>query len=670
MHGPLLEGVESLSSEDREPKAMGGVPEFKGPLDEPTNVLRHYVTILRRRARWLIFGLVGGLIGGLVSTLFITTHPITTHYYKATNTLVAQSGPGDNSDSGSLQQAVLLVQSQALLDKVAQKVKMSPDQVGEQLAAGVRYDAAAIDVVGIATNPEQAANLANTAASSLNEAAVAASTAAFNANRDQINNTLNLYRSQRDELNAQIAANPPNADALKAQLAGVLDRYNKTLDQLQQLPVDPPNFTLSSLRPARPIEITALGYSRRRDASINAAGQVGDSRNTVSNDVNAASETNLSVGKPISKSNRVILGGVAGLVLGSGAAFLIEAWDDRLRRRERVEELTGMTVLAEIPKLSAEQIRTVAVPPTDAPASQIAERFNAARTSVLYALQANGLITPVGAEEPPKSAGSGSTEMGAKRAPVLMITSPGPSEGKSTSTASLAASFATTGMRTLVVDGDFRRPAVGAFLVPVPDLVDPTRPATTRIENLWFIAAPRGVDTPAEAVYELRRSIAKWQNDFDIILLDTPPMLTTNDASDLLAVSDAVLLVLRAGQSRTGPTTRAAAVLARFNAHALGVILNACDKVEMNAYYGSVDGYDYAFVKGRGRGRRHKRARQYSWAPEPQGKDFAEASADAALTSGAASGQTPDPSATSPAGVDETATPAPGESTSAVRHTS
>jgi Mrp family chromosome partitioning ATPase len=181
-----------------------------------------------------------------------------------------------------------------------------------------------------------------------------------------------------------------------------------------------------------------------------------------------------------------------------------------------------------------------------------------------------------------------------------MVTSPSPAEGKSTSVASLAAAFADNGLRTLVVDGDFRRPAVARYLSPVPNLVDPERPATTRIDGVSFIAAPRNVDTPADAVYRLRRSIAQWQDQFDVVLLDTPPMLTTNDATDLLAAADAVVLVLRAGQTRTGPAERVANVLTRFRADVLGIVLNGCDNADMDPYYAYGYGYGYTGKKGKG----------------------------------------------------------------------
>ena len=366
--------------------------------------------------------------------------------------------------------------------------------------------------------------------------------------------------------------------------------------QIQTLGPATQSFAMSVLQPASPIQINSRGYSYRLNQNLNSRGQVPGTVQTTAPDF---SETDFGTHATIGKTTRIALGGAAGLVLGTISAFLVEAWDDRIRRRDRVEELTGLPVLAEIPRLSREQIRTHAVPVADSPTGRAAERYRAARTSVLFALQAFDTQAQRHDFGDASPTGVAAAEA-AERAPVIMVTSPSPSEGKSTSVASLAAAFADNGLRTLVVDGDFRRPAVARDLSPVPNLVDPERPTSTRIDGVSFIAAPRGVDTPTDAVYRLRRSIAQWQDQFDVVLLDTPPMLTTNDATDLLAAADAVVLVLRAGQTRTGPAERVASVLSRFRADVLGIVLNGCDNADMDPYYAYGYGYGYTGKKGKG----------------------------------------------------------------------
>ena len=573
--------------------------ERGGGVSGPDNLLRHYASVIRRRSKWILIGLSAGLLAGFVSTLFMTTHHKTPVYYKATNTVVLNgaTATGNSNNSYTLNDAALLIQSQKLLDRVAQRLKISTTQVSSQISAVARGDVSALDVTGISPDPAQAKKLADTAAGYLNNAARLQAQSEYASARDQANADLRSLQAQQSDLVAQIATKPANVDLLKAQLLSVDNQYSQAYSALQSLGTQAPAFTLSTLQAATPIAINSRGYSYRLNQNINARGQAPGAAAATAPDF---SETSFSTPTTIGKTTRIALGGAAGLVLGGTTAFLVEAWDDRIRRRERVEEITGLAVLAEIPKLSREQIRTHAVPVTDSPTGRAAERYRAARTSVLFALQAFDTTAQVHSEFADVAPTGVAAAEAAERAPVIMVTSPSPSEGKSTSVASLAAAFADNGLRTLVVDGDFRRPAVARYLSPVPNLVDPERPATTRIDGVSFIAAPRGVDTPADAVYRLRRSIAQWQDQFDIVLLDTPPMLTTNDATDLLAAADAVVLVLRAGQTRTGPAERVASVLTRFRADVLGIVLNGCDNADMDPYYAYGYGYGYTGKKGKG----------------------------------------------------------------------
>ena len=175
-----------------------------------------------------------------------------------------------------------------------------------------------------------------------------------------------------------------------------------------------------------------------------------------------------------------------------------------------------------------------------------------------------------------------------------MVTSPNPGEGKTTTVASLAAVFGDNGLRTLVIDCDFRKPAVARYLAPSLNLLEPDRPGRDAAgRRVVPRRSPRHRQPGRRRRPACARRSAECRDQFDIVLLDTPPMLTTNDASDLLAAADAVVLVLRAGQTRSGPAQRVSIVLARFRAEVLGVILNGCDDVEMESYYGYGDAYQY-----------------------------------------------------------------------------
>ena len=195
----------------------------------------------------------------------------------------------------------------------------------------------------------------------------------------------------------------------------------------------------------------------------------------------------------MSKKLRLAIGGAAGLVMGVATAFLVEAWDDRVRRRERVEALTGLPVIAEIPKL------TRAAGPRPRHPGRRRPRLAGRR-----ALPGRPHLDPVRARPQVGRPGHRPRQ---RRGAGVMVTSPNPGEGKTTTVASLAAVFGDNGMRTLVIDCDFRKPAVARYLAPSLNFVEPDEPVETRLDGVWFLAAPRDIDSPADAVTRLRKAV-------------------------------------------------------------------------------------------------------------------------------------------------------------------
>ena len=540
------------------------------------NLLRHYVSVLRRRARWVVLGLVVGLAAGVGSIFMVTQHKVSTHYFKATTTLVmGGSGgisDGDGGTANLLPQAQAVAQSTELRDKVAAQLHMTNVQVLQQLSAqaSTNLSIPALDITGIATSQKASLELADVGSRTIIELTESGASSQTDVQRKQLQAQIQQLTEKRSGLDAQIAAKPANVDALRVQRDAVAKDLGNATDQLAAMPAPNSKTSLRTLQSAVPIEINGHGYAWRINQNLNARSSIQNANST--NGSPGFSETDLSQSVPISKKTRVVLGAAAGLVLGLISAFVIEAWDDRLRQRDRVEQLTGLPVLAEIPHLSRDQARNHHLAVVDDISGPSAERVRAARTSIQFAMESRGRDQD-------------------DLSPVLMVTSPGPGEGKTTVTANLAASFADGGQSVLVIDADFRRPTMRRYLAPVPNLINPDAPADTRMPNLSFLAGPHHVASPDDAVSTLREMVAAWRPHFDLVLLDTPPILTTNDAADLLDVADAVVLVLRSGQTRTGVARRVVSLLSRFRADVLGVVLNGCDRREMDPYYGYSDGY-------------------------------------------------------------------------------
>ena len=262
-------------------------------------------------------------------------------------------------------------------------------------------------------------------------------------------------------------------------------------------------------------------------------------------------------------------------MLGLLTAFLVEAWDDRLRRSDRVEAVTGLPVLVEVPVLPVKERAVGALIVIDSPRSAAAERYRTLRTSIQFAVRRHLTFD---------SAAAGSvTEP--RRAPVILVTSPNPGDGKTTTVANVAATLGDAGLRVLVVDCDHRKPSVGRYLDPALSFDGVTEPAVTRLHNVWFVPPPVSDETP-DVLPELITIIKRWRTEFDIVLLDTPPMLMMNDAIGLLPEADSVLLVVRAGRTRVGEAERVVSLVERFRADIMGVVLNSCSPRDSAQRYG------------------------------------------------------------------------------------
>ena len=132
----------------------------------------------------------------------------------------------------------------------------------------------ALDITGIATNPQQAAALANTAARLLPSAAAQQAQSQYIDQSNNLHLQLKDLQSKRDALQAQIALKPANADLLEAQLTSVINQYSQVYTQIQTLGPATQSFAMSVLQPASPIQINSRGYSYRLNQNLNSRGQV------------------------------------------------------------------------------------------------------------------------------------------------------------------------------------------------------------------------------------------------------------------------------------------------------------------------------------------------------------------------------------------------------------
>lgn len=570
---------------------------------DPRARLRHYVGAFRRR--WFLVAvpvLLGAMLGWFTAPSPASTKPgkqapttvAPSPFYKATHVLIqdSQSGSGNGSSAPSvnLAQTAYLVSTGEIPARVAQALGLSADDVESRLVAVPRSEVNSIEIQAVGEDPAQAVQIADAAAADLLATLKTQAETSAAAQRDAILAQIDQISQDLESLNFRIAANPTDRTELEAQQRSLSNQYSMVFQQLTDLANSPPpSAGLSTLSAAKARSITANEY-RSAVQAIRDGAVFGTTTTTT---IAPGDEAKVSTpGKPAGAGTRAMVGGIAGLMLGVGMVLLLDRFDGRLRRREDVEAATGLVVVAEIPPLPRKESRSTHLQALDSPRSRSAEAYRVVRGAAVYALSSM---------PPPKVNGT------ANPAAVLMVTSAQPGEGKTVTASNLATVFAEGGLRVLVLNCDFRRPRIHKYLIEHDEPtaagapadgapatngsaagLDPTRPRPTRIPGVDLITGIGENDpdvNPLEVLALQNRIIAARRADYDVIILDTAPFLTTNDASELLRYTDLVLAVVRSGKTTAESAHRLSEVLRRFSAPVLGVVFNASEETSGAQYY-------------------------------------------------------------------------------------
>ena len=276
-----------------------------------------------------------------------------------------------------------------------------------------------------------------------------------------------------------------------------------------------------------------------------------------------------------------------GLSTGIGLAFLLENMDNTVRTPEQAQTISALPSLGMIPlgsrrskevggsrKLAlASSKEAVELVTQSRPRSQMAESYRALRTSLL--------LTFVGG--PPK---------------VILITSALPEEGKTTTSVNSAIVLAQKGIRVLLIDADLRRPSIHKTLGMGPKIglsnvltgnatLEQAIIPSTVLPNLFILPAGTPPPNPAEllASVQMKTVLEELREQYDHIVIDTPPTLSVTDAVVMSTSADAVVLVIRSGQTTKPALRRARDILIQVNARVCGVLLNAVDLNSADYYY-------------------------------------------------------------------------------------
>ena len=260
----------------------------------------------------------------------------------------------------------------------------------------------------------------------------------------------------------------------------------------------------------------------------------------------------------------LLMGLLAGLGLGVVGAIMLDRADPKVRYPEQVSRDLGVPIIGAVPHLRAKD------------PVEVVEALRGIRLSLVHESGPGPLL--------------------------LTVTSPGPGDGKSFLSANLALTFADAGQRTLLVDGDIRRGVLHRRFKAnrQPGLVDCLLGKIGRDEIVQRTSYPRldfiGCGTRTQRAPEVLGSpamaqlIAELRGQYDVILIDSPPLTAGVDPFILGTVTGSLLLVLRTGHSHRDITGAKLEVLDRLPIRLLGAVLN---DVPRGAAYGYYAYYSY-----------------------------------------------------------------------------
>ncbi len=270
------------------------------------------------------------------------------------------------------------------------------------------------------------------------------------------------------------------------------------------------------------------------------------------------------------------IGFVLGCFIAGGAVFLRTELDDSIRVPEDVSQKLDLALLGVIP---INEAGTVEDDLSD-PKTAISEAYSSLSGSLLYA-------TPQGL------------------APTILITSSQPSEGKSTTCRALAKTFSRMGRRVILIDADVRRPSLHHF-AGTDNSVGLTTVLTGQAtlaeavhtgggQAFSYLTAGPTPPAPTEllASVKMQEIIDELAGQFDLVIVDSSPVLGLADAPMLSVLVDGVVFVVEAGRGRRGALKSSLRRLKTMRPNLLGAVLTKFDPKDASNSYSSYYGYDY-----------------------------------------------------------------------------
>jgi capsular exopolysaccharide synthesis family protein len=504
--------------------------------------LRRYLSVLRK---WFWLVIAGTLLaGGLAFLLSRNSAPV----YRASATLMVNQASNPSSATAysdiltserlASTYASLLI-SRPVLEETARRLGVAVETLQGTISVTPVRETQLLQVQVESFSPDLAAQVANTLPQVFIERSRELQLGRVSESKANLEKE--IANTEADLARTQTALNAATDDAQKARLETSLAQYRSTYSTL------------------------VASYQQVKLAEAQA------SNNLVVAESAEVPERPIRP-RPLMTA---LLAAIFGALVAIGAAFVIEYLDDTIKTPDDVTRVSGLPTLGAIARLKegAGDRQLVASIESKAPES---EAYRTLRTNIQFS----------SVDRPTRT---------------LLVTSSGPSEGKSTTAANLAVVMAQTGKRVIAVDADLRRPVLHrVFGVPnntgittallagdALSLEGHLRP--TKIENLSLLTSGPIPPNPSEILGSHRMAglIESLTQAADMVIFDSPPVLAVTDAAVMGRQVDGVVLVVDARQTREQVLARAVSELQNTGANLLGVVLNRLDSRS--------GGYDYYY---------------------------------------------------------------------------
>jgi len=495
--------------------------------------LRRQIAVLRSWGRWIALGVVLAAVAA-----FLVSQILPKVYEADTRLLVGQALQSSRPDVDQFQSAMNLSQtyaeiagSRSLLSKVRDDAGIDePIEVfRKRITVVTGAQQPFIDVFATGDDPEQAASLAASVAAELLRIA-----ATVGSQEDPV----------LDFVGEDLAAIQDQIVEIRAEIAGLVAIPTRTAAQEVRLQLIEARLTDLRGTYASLLALTDRNQSNRLTIIDPAVAPVAPA-------------------SPRPLLNTVIAA-ILGLLVMIGVAFVWDTLDDRLRSADDVERATGLSTLGVIMHMPGDRNRKsfYRLATLLYPRSPAAEAFRSLRTNLDFSSLDEQLRT-------------------------LLITSSGPSEGKTVVASNIAVAYAQGGRRVILVDADLRRPAVHEMfgLRNVRGLTDLARDEDLKVAdvihatedpNLSIITAGTIPANPAELIgsHRMQETLERIREATDLVIIDTAPVGAVTDAAVLATDADATILVIRGQRTSERLARRGREALAKVNAHVVGAVLN------------------------------------------------------------------------------------------------